>query len=130
MLDKDNPLFFIFQLTSTVLYFLVLSLIGLRIFFSIPLVIFHNLGYKEAQSLSHRAIMINMQPMTMAMITWIMLFIVAITVLNVLSLILFPLLGAYMYVSYRHIFIGQLENDSAKTVEKQEAISVEAYGDK
>jgi len=125
MLDKDNPLFFIFQLMATVLYFLVLSLISLRTFFSIPLVIFHDLDYKEAKSLSHRAIMINMQAMTMAMITWIMLFVVAITAVNVLSLILFPLFGAYIYVSYRHIFIGQLENDPAKAVVKQDVATIE-----
>ena len=130
MLEKDNPLFFIFQLTATVLYFLVLSLIGLRTFFSIPLVLFHDLGYKEATLLSHRAIMINIQPMTMAMITWIMLFVVAITAVNVLSLILFPLFAAYVYVSYRHIFIGQLENDPAKSLAKQNAVVAEVYNDK
>jgi hypothetical protein len=128
MLDKDNPIFFIFQLTATVLYFLVLSLIGLRTFFSIPLVIFHDLTYREAKLLSHKAIIINIQPMSMALITWILMFMVAISAVNVLSLILFPLFAAYVYVSYRHIFIGQLENDKAKAITKPQ--SAHAFSEK
>lgn len=130
MMDKNNPLFFIFQLTSVVLYFLILSLVGLRVFFSIPLVIFHDLSYAEAKSLSHRAIILNIQPMSVALVTWILLFMVAITALKVLSLILFPLFAAYVYVSYRHIFIGQLENDPAKAVTNHSHSPVEVLNQK
>lgn len=129
MTDKDNPLLFIFQVTAAVLYFLVLALVGLRTFFSIPLVIFHDLSYREAQYLSQKAIYLNIRAMSFALVMWIILFMVAMSAVNVLSLILFPLFAAYIYVSYRHIFIGQLENDKAKVIAGNSVVR-EAYSEK
>ena len=116
MAEKDMPVLFVTKLTAGILYFLVIALYGLRTFFSLPLVIFHQMEYKEAKALSHRALYINIQPMSVALAMWVILFMLSLTVLSILALVLFPLFAAFIYVSYRHIFMGQLENEPGRAV--------------
>ncbi|MDH5546559.1 MAG: hypothetical protein OEZ43_13270 [Gammaproteobacteria bacterium] len=130
LLDKDNPISFIFKLTATVLYFLILALVGLRTFFSIPLIVFHDLNYVEAQALSQRAIYINIQAISMALVTWILMFMVSMSVVPIASAVLFPLFGAYVYVAYRHVFLGQKENKPAKELSKKVALESAVYTDR
>jgi len=65
---------------------------SLRVFFSIPLMLFHGLDADAAQSLSHRAIVINIRPMSLVLLVWAMLLLGGMLLVPLLSLVLLPLL--------------------------------------
>jgi hypothetical protein len=108
--EQQWPVMFELQLTATFLYFLLLAMFSLRIFFSVPLVLFHELNNKEAQALSHRAILINLRPMSTVLFIWIIAFMGSMAVAPVLAALMFPLFAAFIYVAYRHVFLGETEN--------------------
>lgn len=117
--SQDDPFQYIFQITAAMLYFLLLSLYALRIFFSIPLVVFHELSYREAKQMSQRAIIVNIAPMSLVLVTWAILFLVALRASPILAIALFPLLGSFIYVGYRHVFIGDMENERGRKVVRE-----------
>ncbi len=104
------------KLAAGFLYFLVLAMFSLRVFFSIPLMLFHDLDGDAAQALSHRAIVINIQPMSLVLLVWAMLLLGSMLFIPLLSLALLPLLGAFIYVGYRHVFLGEPSNAPARAV--------------
>lgn len=109
------------KLAAAFLYFSVLATFSLRIFFSIPLMLLHELNYAQAQALSHRAILMNIHPMNLSLISWSVLLLFAMVAVPWLSLMLLPLLGVYMYVAYREVFLGIEENAAEKLILPQGA---------
>ncbi|HED39830.1 MAG TPA: hypothetical protein ENJ13_05325 [Chromatiales bacterium] len=123
LFEKEMPLFFMLQLLATMLYFMLLAMFLLRTIFCIPLMLFHELPYAEAKALSHRAIIINFQTMCTALVLWAILLLGTMAVANILVFVLFPLLPVYIFVCYRSIFLGQVENSPARTVNAELAAS-------
>jgi len=121
LFEKEMPLFFMLKLLATMLYFMLLAMFLLRTIFCIPLMLFHELPYAEASALSHRAIIINFHTMCTALILWALLLLGTIALANVFALLLFPLLPVFIFVCYRHIFLGQTENSPAMTITASEA---------
>lgn len=120
--QKGLPFVFECQLAATFLYFLFLALFSLRLFFAIPLTTLHGLDYQHAQSLSHKAIMMNIQPMSVVLLLWSMILMVVMLLAPLLSTVLFPCFGIYLYVAYRQVFLGFGENSPAKAVLKNAKI--------
>jgi len=104
------------KLAAGFLYFLVLAMFSLRVFFSIPLMLFHDLDADAAQALSHRAIVINIQPMSLVLLVWAVLLLGSMLFTPLLSLVLLPLLGVFIYVGYRHVFLGEPSNAPARAL--------------
>jgi hypothetical protein len=118
------PLELSFHLGAGFLYFMLLVLISMRHYFSLPLIFFHDLDYHAAQQLGQRAIVMNIRPITTMLISWIVVLALAFKLLPWLSLLLLPLMGAYSYVAYRHIFHGEKENTAAQAILSHEAARV------
>ncbi|MDH5300745.1 MAG: hypothetical protein OEW58_05215 [Gammaproteobacteria bacterium] len=110
------------KLAAAFLYFSVLATFSLRIFFAIPLMMFHELSYAEAQALSHRATLMNIHPMSVVLLSWSILLLGALAALPWLSLALLPLLGVYMYVAYREVFLG-IEENAKELVETSDVVA-------
>ncbi len=121
ILTKDMPVFFMLKLVSVLLYFMLLGMFILRNVFCIPLVVFHELSYKEAKVLSHKAIMLNFPAMSAALLLWAMLLLGAMVIANVFSILLLPLLAAFLFVAYRHIFLDQKSNSPARALSENTA---------
>lgn len=117
--EQDMPLFFMLKLVAAMLYFMLLAMLLLRTFFCIPLMLFHDLPYPEASALSHRAILINFQTMCIVLVAWALLLLGAMIAANVLALVLLPMLPAFVFVSYRSIFLGQTENSPARAISSE-----------
>ena len=123
LLTKDSTLiFYLFKTGAVFLCFILLVMFMLRTFFCVPLILFHDMNYAEAQALSHRAIMKNMKVMSIVLMMWVTVFIVAIKVAPVLAIVLLPLFSTFNYVSYRHIFLGQGTNEKVK--ERKEVVAL------
>ena len=114
------------HLSAGLLYFTLLVLVSMRLFFSLSLMFFHDLDYNHAQQLGQRAIIMNIQPMTTMLIAWIVLLSVALKFLPWLSILLLPMLGAYSYVAYRQVFLGQKDNLAQQVVLPLKAVRVSA----
>lgn len=116
MLEESGLLavLFEFKLAAAFLYFALLATFSLRIFFSVPLVLFHELDYKAAQALSHKAILLNIVPMSMVLLAWSILLLGSMLLAPPLALLFLPLLGVFTYVAYRSIFLGVEENSTAR----------------
>ncbi len=123
LFEQETPLFFMLKLLATMLYFMLLAMFLLRTLFCIPLMLFHELPYAEAKALSHRAIIINFQPMCTALVLWAILLLGTMAAANILAFILFPLLPVFVFVSYRNIFLGQTENSPATALTTELATS-------
>lgn len=114
--EQDAPAAILAQLGAGMLYFLLLAMFSLRTFFSIPLMIFHDVEYGVAQALSQKAIIINMMPMSVALFSWAGLFLIAMLKAPFFAVILLPVFGAFVYVCYRHVFLGVAESQTAKAL--------------
>jgi len=110
------PFMFECKVTATFLYFLFLATFSLRLFFALPLVAFHQLDFRHAQSLSHKAVMINIRPMTFVLMLWAILLFVVMRLAPLVSVLLFPLFGIFTYIAYRQVFLGVRDNFPAKAV--------------
>ncbi len=123
LLTKDSTLiFYLLKMGAVFLCFILLVMFTLRTFFCVPLILFHDMNYSEAQTLSHRAIMKNMRVMSIVLMMWVTVFIIAINVVPALAIVFLPLFSAFNYVSYRHIFLGQGTNENVK--ERKEAVAL------
>jgi len=111
--QDETLLFYLFKTAAVFSYFLLLVLFTLRIFFSVPLILFHDLNYQEAQALSQKAIFLNMKVMMQVLLIWIMAFLVTMKITPVLSLLLIPLFAGFVYVAYRQIFLQVGDNQKA-----------------
>lgn len=118
------PLALAVQVTAGLLYFALLVLISMRLFFSLQLMFFHDLDYDQARELGQRGLLINIQPVTTMMISWIVILGVSLKLVPWLSLVLMPLLGAYAYVAYRHVFLGQQNNAAERPIVSTKAAPV------
>lgn len=115
LLSKNSTLVFYLLKTSAVfLYFVVLVMFTLRTFFSVPLILFHDLSYAEAQLLSQKAILKNLKVMSSVLMMWIVVFMMAMNIAPVLAVILLPVFAAFIYVAYRHIFLGLGSNEKVR----------------
>ena len=112
----DFPIGMELLITSGLLYFLFLALFFLRTVFSLPLFLFHELDYDHAQRLSHKAIIINLAPMTVVLFSGILLLLIAMKLMSAMSIFLLPMMASFIYVSYRHIFLGVTDNLPAKVM--------------
>ena len=107
-------LFYIMKTGAVFLFFVLLAMLSLRSFFSLPLILFHGLGYEEAQKLSHKGIIKNIKVMSNVLILWSVAILLIIKVAPVLILFLLPLFACFSYVTYRHIYLGEGLNEKAK----------------
>ena len=124
LLSKDSTLFYyLFKIGAVFLYFIVLVMFTLRTFFCVPLILFHELSYAEAQALSHRAIMKNIKVMSLVLMMWVIIFMLAMSVAPVLAVVFLPLFAAFNYVSYRHIFLRQGTNEKVRQRKESVALS-------
>jgi len=124
LLSKDSTLvFYLLKIGAVFLYFILLVMFTLRTFFSIPLILFHDLNYAEAQALSHRAIMKNIKVMSIVLMMWVVVFMLSMSLMPVFAVVLLPLFAAFNYVSYRHIFLGQGLNEKVKQSKETVAFS-------
>ncbi len=104
------------KLAAGFLYFLLLAMFSLRVFFSLPLMLFHDLDGDSAKALSHRAIMLNIQPMSVVLLAWALLMLGGLVATPVLSVLLLPWFGVFIYVAYRHVFLGEPRNAPARAL--------------
>jgi len=111
---EPRPLAFLLEMTANLLYFFLLSIFFLRVFFNVPLLVFHDMDYSQAKRLSHEALLLNLMPLSLALIIWIVLLYFSMLALPALVGFLLPLLGIFLYVGYRHIFLGKRKNEIAK----------------
>jgi len=111
---EPRPLEFLLEMTANLLYFFLLAIFFLRVFFNVPLLVFHEIDYAQAKRLSHNALVINLKPLSLALIIWIVLLYFSMLALPALVILLLPLLGIFLYVGYRHIFLGKRKNEIAK----------------
>jgi len=107
-----------------VLYFTLLVLISMRLFFSLPLMFFHDLDYTQAQRLGQRGLFINLQPVTSLLIVWIVVLSLSIKIAPWLAVVLVPLMASYSYVAYRHVFLGEKQNSVEQAIVSTEAARV------
>ena len=115
LIDENTIIFYLLKTGAIFLIFLLMVSVTLRTFFSVPLVIFHNLNYFDAKQLSHDAILKNIKPMIYVMVIWFILFSASLTFIPSSVIVLMPLFATFGYVSYRHIFLGQgLNNEAVK----------------
>lgn len=114
--EQDAPASVLALVDAGMLYFLLLAMFSLRTFFAIPLMLFHDVEYSVAQSLSQKAILMNMQPMSVVLFSWAGLFLVAMLKAPILAVVLMPLFGVFIYVCYRHVFLGVTESQPAKAL--------------
>jgi len=115
VLSNDHTAIFYMMKTGAVfLFFVLLAMLWLRSFFSLPLILFHGLSYSEAQNLSHKGIMKNIQVMSHVLILWAFIVLLTIKLAPVLILFLLPLFACFNYVTYRHIYLGEGLNEKAK----------------
>ncbi len=119
VLTKDMPIFFMLKLVSVVIYFMMLGMFFLRTLFCIPLILFHELSYQEARTLSHKAIILNFHAMGTALLLWAILLLGTLVLANVLSIILLPLFAVFLFIAYRHIFLGQISNSPARALSEK-----------
>lgn len=116
VLSSDHTTMFYMMKTGAVfLFFVLLAMLWLRSFFSLPLILFHGLSYEEAQGLSHKGIMKNINVMSNVLLLWTLTLLLIIKLAPVLILLLLPLFACFSYVSYRHIYLGEGLNEKAKT---------------
>lgn len=117
MLDnRASSLQFVLSTSAIFLYFSLLMMFISRTFFSVPLILFHQLNYLEAQHLSKMAFMKNFKVMINVLAIWVCIFLLSIKLAPVLAVLFLPLFGAFMYVSFRQIFWGQEYNEKQKEV--------------
>ena len=114
---SDSIIYFLLTESAAFLYFSLIVFFIFRTFFSIPLILFHQLGYEEAQQLSHKGLIKNINVMFHVLAIWVVMFLVSIKFAPALAILLLPLFATYMYVSFRHIYWGQGTNETAKEVE-------------
>jgi len=115
VLSSDHTSMFYMMKTGAVfLFFVLLGMLWLRSFFSLPLILFHGLSYNEAQNLSHKGIMKNINVMSNVLILWTITLLLIIKLAPVLILFLLPLFACFNYVTYRHIYLGEGLNEKAK----------------
>lgn len=100
---------------------LYMGIVVTSMWFLPPLLSLHELEISDARSLAKRAVQKNEWVIFVA--SYIpFLFIVALTLLTVasfvLSLVFVPLFAIYLYVSYRHVFLGKKENSPVLTKAK------------
>lgn len=117
--NSDSVIYFLLTENATFLYFSLIVFFIFRTFFSIPLILFHQLDYKEAKQLSHKGLVKNINVMFHVLAVWVVIFMTAITLAPALAILMLPLFATYMYVSFRHIYWGQGTNESAKEVNRQ-----------
>jgi len=124
LLTKDSTLiFYLFKTGAVFLCFILLVMFTLRTFFCVPLILFHDMNYAEAQALSHRAIMKNIKVMSIVLMMWVTVFVISVNVAPALAIVFLPLFSAFNYVSYRHIFLGQGTNEKVKESKAAVALS-------
>ncbi|MDH5377548.1 MAG: hypothetical protein OEX00_04420, partial [Gammaproteobacteria bacterium] len=111
------------RITAAFLYFCLLATFSLRIFYSFPLILFHEANYNHAQALTHRAILINIVPMTVVILMWSMVLLGTMLGVSFLSVLLLPVFANFIYVSYRHIFLGVAQNLPARALSHEETAS-------
>ena len=125
LLDESSfPIMFELNVTATFLYFTLLATFILRIFFSIPLALFHELNYKEAQALSHKALFINIVPMSVVLMSWVIVLLFSMKLMPLLALFFLPLFASFTYVAYRSIFLGVDENAAVKVMQTEGAHAI------
>ena len=112
--NENSVMFYAFKTGSIFLYFLLTVMLFLRTFFSVPLIVFHNLNYHDAKALSHKGLFKNIRPMSYGMMLWLFLFMVSTAFFPVLVIAFMPLFSTFSYVAYRHIFLGQGTNKAAE----------------
>jgi len=125
--EQDAPAGVLTQICAGMLYFLLLSMFSLRTFFSIPLMLFHDVEYSVAKALSQKAILLNMLPMSVSLFTWAALFLLAMAKTPFLAIFLLPIFGAFVYVCYRHIFLGIAESKAAKPLPVKDSRAAGAH---
>lgn len=121
--STDSLLQFIVSENAVFLYFALLVFLLFRTYFSVPLILFHQLSYQEAQSLSQKGIIKNIKVITQIMAIWIIAFLMAIQAAPIMAVLLLPLFGTFLYISFRHIFWGQGSNEAAKEVIKHNMVA-------
>lgn len=114
--SNDSMLAFIFSENAVFLYFSLIVFLIFRTFFSVPLILFHQLNYHDSQTLSQKAIIKNIKVLSQVMAIWIIAFLLCIQVAPLLATLLLPVFATFVYVSFRHIFWGQGSNERAKEV--------------
>jgi len=115
LLSKDSTLIFYLLKTGAVfLYFIILVMFTLRTFFSVPLILFHDMSYADAQMLSQKAIIKNLKVMSSVLMLWILIFMMAMKFIPALAVVLLPMFATFNYVAYRHIFLGQSSNEKVR----------------
>lgn len=107
-------MFYIMKTGAVFLFYVLLAMLSLRSFFSLPLILFHGLSYQEAQSLSHKGIIKNIKVMSNVLLLWSVAILLVIKLAPVLILFLLPLFASFSYVTYRHIYLGEGLNEKAK----------------
>ncbi|MDH3327502.1 MAG: hypothetical protein OEM38_12405 [Gammaproteobacteria bacterium] len=115
--DNNTVLFYVFKTGAVFLYFLLLVMFSLRTFFSVPLVIFHNLNYSDAKQLSQKAIFKNIKVMAHVLLSWSFIFFISMVFTPFLAIIFMPLFATFGYVAYRHIFLGKSTNQKAEELQ-------------
>jgi len=115
VLSSDHTtMFYILKTAAVFLFFALLAMLLLRSFFSLPLILFHGLSYEEAQNLSHKGIIKNIKVMSHVLILWTVATLLIIKLAPMLILLLLPLFACFIYVTYRHIYLGEGMNEEVK----------------
>lgn len=87
------------------------------LWFLLPLAVFHRLGLVDALKLARTAEQRNFLVVMTASYVPFLLFLLTFMLSEVALAIAFvamPLFGAYLYVAYRHVFLGNRENEPAR----------------
>lgn len=120
--NDQLAIFYVMKTGVIFLFFVLLAMLALRSFFCLPLVLFHGLSYEEAQSLSHKGIIKNIKVMSNTLVLWTASILAAMKLAPVLILFLLPLFAGFVYVAYRHVYLGEGLNEKAR--ERQQAIAL------
>ena len=121
--NENIAIFLSLKTGAVFLFFVLLTKISLRTFFSLPLILFHGLSYEVAKALSHKGILKNIQVMSKVLLLWTALIFITISVAPILVVFLLPLFAAFNYVTYRHIYLGEGINEKVKHRQESMALS-------